>query len=882
MTTDPLSLPPEGQADTTGSRWAAIKQLFEAALALESAERDTFLQRECGGNEEIRREVLSLLAAYEETGDFLESPLGSARSLLETPVQTASEEPVVLGTRLGAYRLESEIGQGGMGAVYLATRADREFDKRVAIKLIREGAASEFAIRRFRNERQILARLENGYIARLIDGGTTEKGLPYFVMEYVDGQPVTQYCDANSLPARDRLQLFLKICSAVQYAHERNIVHRDLKPGNILVKRDGSPKLLDFGIAKIMGAEISKGNYEATIAGFRMLTPAYASPEQMRGDPATAASDVYSLGVILYELLCGTRPNLSTFESRVSDSDRTQDAHLSLHLRTIVFNAIRLDPRERYPSVEALSTDIRRYLSGSPPQSASHAALARQEQTGRVSIAILPFRVLGDQSNSNGFLASGVTDALITRLSRLERLSIPPPSAVLKYSNGIEAVRAANDLHVQYVLEGSIHMAGEYVRASVQLVFAEAGIAVWAAQFDEQAKDLLKFEDSIAEQVANALIPHLTGEEREQLARSGTLSSRAHEAYLRGRWHWSRSAANQEELAKALVCFMEAIADDPKYARAHAGVADYYLRLGLWGGLPPAESFAAALQSAETAVQLDPGLGEAHASLAFALWAYRSDYAGAEQHFNLAIIRNPDYASAHHWFGLLNSARNRPELAIANLERARKVDPNSPVIAAALGFVYYNARNFDTALRLLLDAARELRKSPVIQEMLVWCYLQTGQNVQAREAARRAAELSDRSAASLAALAQAEVACGNSPGAAVLRDEIEEAAKQRYVSGYDRAAAFLAAGQAQDALRCLEQAAGDHDWWVSWLAVDPRWDRLRGEARFKRLVAKGQPRQISGGHASPIPGGRLLLHSWRSFAPVFGGLRIAGLSHFPT
>ena len=204
----------------------------------------------------------------------------------------------------------------------------------------------------------------------------------------------------------------------------------------------------------------------------------------------------------------------------------------------------------------------------------------------------------------------------------------------------------------------------------------------------------MKFEDSIAEQVANALIPHLTGEEREQLTRSGTVSNRAHECYLRGRWHWSRSAANQEELAKALVCFMEAIADDPNYARAHAGVADYYLRLGLWGGLPPAESFAAALQSAETAVQIDPALGEAHASLAFALWAYRGDYAAAEQHFNLAIIRNPDYASAHHWFGLLNSARNRPELAIANLERARKVDPNSPVIAAALGFVYYNAQEF--------------------------------------------------------------------------------------------------------------------------------------------------------------------------------------------
>jgi Tol biopolymer transport system component/TolB-like protein/Tfp pilus assembly protein PilF len=453
-----------------------------------------------------------------------------------------------------------------------------------------------------------------------------------------------------------------------------------------------------------------------------------------------------------------------------------------------------------------------------------------------VSIAILPFRVLGDQSNSHGFLASGVTDALITRLSRLERLSIPPPSAILKYSSGIEAVRAAKDLRVQYVLEGSIHMAGEYMRASVQLVFAEAGISVWAAQFDEQAKDLLRFEDSIAEQVANALIPHLTGEEREQLTRSGTVSSRAHECYLRGRWHWSRSSTNQEELAQALVCFMEAIAADPNYARAHAGVADYYLRLGLWGGLPPAESFAAALQSAETAVRLDPTLGEAHASLAFALWAYRGDYAAAEQHFNLAIIRNPDYASAHHWFGLLNSARNRPELAIANLERAHKVDPNSPVIAAALGFVYYNARDFHTALRLLLDAARELRKSPVIQEMLVWCYLQTGQNAQALAVARRASELSERSAASLCALAQAEVACGNLQSAVALRDEIEVSAKQRYVSGYDRAAAFLATGQTQDALYWLEQASTDRDWWITWLAVDPRWDSVRKEPRFKELI----------------------------------------------
>jgi serine/threonine protein kinase len=195
-----------------------------------------------------------------------------------------------------------------MGAVYLATRADSEFDKRVAIKLIRDGLESDFLIRRFRHERQILARLENAYIARLIDGGTTATGSPYFVMEYVDGQSLKEYCEANALMARDRLELFVKIGSAVQYAHERNIIHRDLKPGNILVKQDGTPKLLDFGIAKILCAEAATADQDATIQGFRMLTPAYASPEQMRGDPATARSDVYSLGLILYELAINAQP----------------------------------------------------------------------------------------------------------------------------------------------------------------------------------------------------------------------------------------------------------------------------------------------------------------------------------------------------------------------------------------------------------------------------------------------------------------------------------------------------------------------------------------------------------------------------------------------
>ena len=846
MKSDPCPIPPENESASSGSPWPEIKALFESALELKDGDRERFLSRECGPNQELRREVEALLHSYDETGDFLETPLASVKSLLQTESLSPAVDYRQAGRRIGAYRLEREIGRGGMGAVYLATRADSEFDQRVAIKLIRDGSENDFAIRRFRHERQILARLENAYIARLIDGGTTETGSPYFVMEFVEGQAVNQYCETNSVTTRDRLNLFLKICSAVQYAHERNIIHRDLKPGNILVKKDGTPKLLDFGIAKLLGAEASGNNQEHTIQGFRMVTPAYGSPEQLRGDPATVRSDIYSLGVVLYELLCGERPNLGTFQRNNCNSERTQEAHLSAHLQAIVFSSIRLDPAERYPSVEAFAADIRRYLNGAPPLVASPASFETEDAAERISLAILPFRIVGDQIDSKPFLASGITEALITRLSRIERLSIPSTSSVLKYADGIEAVRAARELRVKYILEGSIHNFGESVRASVQLVFAEAGIAVWAAQIDNAEKDLLKLEDSIAEQVASAVVPHLTGEERAELSRSGTTSSPAHEAYLRGRWHWSQTSGNQEHLAKALLCFMEAIAIDPKYARAHAGVADYYLRLGLWGGLPPSESFAAAIHSARTAVELEPALGEAHASLAFSAWAYLRDEEMAEKHFNLATIRNPYYASAHHWFGLFNSARNRPELAIANLERAQKVDPNSAIIAAALGSVYYNARQFDTALRLLLGAARELPKSAVIQEILTWCHLRTGAFAKAVETGRRAVELGDRSSAALSALAHAEAAAGNPGTAAALRDEIEALAKKRYVSGYDRASAFLATGQNQEALRCLEQALIDRDWWLCWIAVDMRWDPLRHEPRFKRLIPGRQRAKQSG------------------------------------
>ncbi|MGC4053662.1 MAG: protein kinase [Paludibaculum sp.] len=283
-------------------RWERIQDLFIDAASLPPAKRHVFLDAACGADTGLRAEVESLLEAEEGAGSFVESAIGRAASTLAAGTESAPRT-------VGAYRILREIGRGGMGAVYLAERADQQYHKRVAIKLARFAGYGDFVHERFRHERQILASLEHQNIARLLDGGETEDGMPYIVMEYVEGLPVTGYIEQQALGIRARLELFLKIAAAVQYAHRFLVIHRDLKPSNILVSAAGEPKLLDFGIAKLLEPGALNEAIMHTSTGMRLLTPDYASPEQVRGEPVTTASDVYSLGVVLYEMLTGVKPH---------------------------------------------------------------------------------------------------------------------------------------------------------------------------------------------------------------------------------------------------------------------------------------------------------------------------------------------------------------------------------------------------------------------------------------------------------------------------------------------------------------------------------------------------------------------------------------------
>lgn len=283
------------------TKWAKISEIIETALEKTEPERSIYLTQICGADKELRHEIDSLLS-YEET----ENDVFENKQLNPLTFGEIDKIPNnYIGKQIGKYKITKPLGEGGMGAVFLGERNDGEFEQEVAIKLLKQGFVSKVALSRFVSERKILARLHHRFIAQLLDGGTTEEGMPFLIMEYVEGLPLLEYCREKNLGLKERLELFQNICSAVQYAHQHLVIHRDLKPSNIIVSNDGTPKLLDFGISKLVSQDIDEMQ---TQTEFRALTPAYASPEQIRGEPISTASDIYSLGVILYELLTGKRP----------------------------------------------------------------------------------------------------------------------------------------------------------------------------------------------------------------------------------------------------------------------------------------------------------------------------------------------------------------------------------------------------------------------------------------------------------------------------------------------------------------------------------------------------------------------------------------------
>jgi eukaryotic-like serine/threonine-protein kinase len=849
-----------------------IEELFHQAANLAPADRAMFLNRVCGNDEELRRELQSLLAADATVGRVLET---AAVRRFRTDLD--DEGSALVGTQIGRYKITGEIGRGGMGAVYRAVRDD-DFRMEVAIKLLKRGTDTDAALSRFRVERQILAGLEHPNIARLLDGGATETGLPWFVMEYVDGTPLLEYAAPLSTP--QRIELFRPVCAAVQYAHRNQIVHRDIKPANILVTREGIPKLLDFGIAKLLDATVEGAAAGLTATGMRLMTPDYASPEQMRGEPVTPATDIYSLGAVLYELLTGRRANhIETYspggikkEICAVEPKRPSAVtkNLDPDLDNIVLMALRTEPQRRYASAGQLSEDLSRFLHDLPvharPETLRYrgrkflkrnrvpvmaatlsaafvlvlalAAVARMRRPAISSdsdirsIAVLPLENLsGDEGQE--YFSNGITDALISDLAGIHALRVTSRTSAMTYQHARPAIpEIGRKLGVETIAEGSVFRAGNQVRITIRLVDALKDRTVWSGTYEGELKDVLTLQSQVAEAIAQEIHVTLTARDQSRVSRQRRVNLDAYDAYLKGR-HEYFTSFTQEALENAIGHFQQALALDPGYAPAYLGLADsYYMVSNMYR--PPTEVMPKAKSAALKALEFDGTLGEAHATLALVRSVYDFNRGEAEKGFRRAIDLNPSDAVAHLWYGLHLMGLGRFDEAVAEMEQARKLDPVSPAIGVYAVWPLYFARRYDEAIQRLRPMTEMNPDYVHAHALLALCYEQKGELPEAIADMEKAWAL-DKEPESLAQLGHIYAIAGRRADALKALRQLKELSRRRYVSVYEFGVLYAGLGERNEAFRWLERVGEDRSEFFAVVNVDPRLEVLHSDPRFRAL-----------------------------------------------
>jgi eukaryotic-like serine/threonine-protein kinase len=732
-------------------RWQKLKSILAEALEQESpSARSAVIGRSCVDDVDLLHEIESLIAEADETDPFEEC----AESLaIAVPPEDLSE----IGRRVGAYIIIREIGRGGMGTVYLAARADGYFEKQVAIKVLNRGAANDDIIRRFRAEREVLARLDHPNIARLMDAGTMDDGRPYFVMEYIDGVPITRFVEEKAIELTERLDLFLKVNAAVEAAHRNRVIHRDLKPNNILVNREGEPKLLDFGIAKVIGSQTNP--LEITSFKQQRLTPMSASPEQVKGEPITVFSDIYALGVVLYEMLTGVRTH--RFEtSHPSDEelvdvvcnqlpilpslavkDRARQRQLRGDLDAILLRALQKDPSLRYLSVAEFAQDIRRYLAGKPVHARGNKAGYRirtallHDRRSRVgaavvllcaiglglgllirshlnkipvlqaangppasdktSIAVLPFESL-TTDKEDSYFADGVQEAILTNLANVSALKVISRGSVAGYRGKQKNEREIGQtLGVSYVLEGSVQKTGDRIRVNAQLIDTRTATAAWAQQYDRKLNDLFDVESDLAQAIVSQLKGKLSADEKAAIENRPTRDMLAYDLYLR-----ARESFFQNNCPNGVHLLDQAIARDSQFALAYCLLAEVHLYMYRFNGDRTPGRLDQAKKAADTALQLAPKLPQSHLAEAQYYYYGLRDYGNALAELNAARSSGGEQAEFVDLSALIERRLGHWKDAIRDGERAAELDPQNPFTINELVESYLAVRRFGDAEQL--------------------------------------------------------------------------------------------------------------------------------------------------------------------------------------
>jgi serine/threonine-protein kinase len=745
---------------------------------------------------------------------------------------------LVTGHRLGRYEIVSALGVGGMGEVYRAT--DTNLHRDVALKILPEAFARDAdRLARFQREARAAAALNHPHIVTLY---SVEEigGVHFLTMELVEGQPLNCMIPEGGLPVERIVEIAGALADALAAAAEKGIVHRDLKPANVMVTRDGRVKVLDFGLAKELrvtnSVEATIASAGRTEAGIVLGTPAYMSPEQIAGRAVDHRSDIFSLGILVYEMAAGRRPFQSDSAAELMSAIlrdapaplASMRSDLPSSLQRMIESCLQKDPIAR----PATARDVRTALFAGP--AAPSAASARGEQ----SIAVLPFASLSADPDDE-FFADGVTEEILNALAHIAGLRVAGRRSAFSFKGRQEDLRTVGaKLNVTTILEGTLRRSGNRLRITAQLIDAASGYQLWAERYDRVVEDVFAVQDEIARTIADRLTLTLASPGGGAAVQPPTRDLGAYELYLKG-----RALLYQRGLSilKAIDCFTEAVARDPGYAQAWAGLADGYTASGYSGFTRPADVMPRALDAARRALALDPELAEAHNALACATLLYERDYALAEREFLRAIERNANYPQVRAWYGLfcLQWIAGREREGREQIARLVELDPVSGYANTLLSFSDFTSGRLEDAVTHGRQGTQLDPDSYLANWSLTQSLLWNGQYSEAAAVAERGLAMSGRHVWALTSLVLICAASGQADEARAVYRELEVRGAREYVQPSMLLSAAAAVGEVDSAIAIAGRALEERDPLFVMLARSwPGYDRLRSDSRFLDIVRR--------------------------------------------
>ncbi len=821
----------------TSEEWQQVKTIVQQSLDTEPDKRARFVAETCGDDPSLRNEVDTLLAANESLGDFIETP--AFLQVMETLPAEEHAPEFTVGQKFGHYEIIRELGRGGMGTVYLAQ--DNELGRKVALKVLPSGFADgSGAASRFRREARVVSALNHPNILTIHEIGHIDP-IDFIATEFIDGVTLRQRIAAGPIPLAEAVDVGAQVAAALSEAHAARIIHRDIKPENIVIRRDGLVKVLDFGIAKLADTQETAPGLTALTENNGSLaagTPKYMSPEQLRGQPADAGSDAWSLGIVLYEMLTGHVPLDGAVNDHLNLSNSPPwNSEAAGELHRVISRCLERDAGSRYRSAVELLADLKS-LQRSIRDGVATAGAVKRSRVRRYSpvaivillaatatalvyipafrgtafavpeiknIAVLPLESVGTGAQTEDYFADGLTEELINDLSQIGALRVIARTSTMRYKSGQPLPQIAKELNVEAVVQAAIQRTGGVIRLSAKLIHAPSGRQLWERSYERPERDIRSLQREMTRDIANEISIKLTPQEWERLSSSRPVDPKAYEEYLLGRFYLNKR--NEPAIKTAITHFDAAIANDPDFALPHTFLSDAYFALGteFIAALPPGEALARGEASALKAVELDDALAEAHTALAVVrLYSWR--WAEAEHGFRRALDLNPNYAPAHSWYALYFASQGRVGEAIARMYRARDLDPLSPHINQNVGWMLHFARQFEEEIEQYNRALELDPNFMFARRRLASAYSAKGMNAAAIAECEGVIAIAGRSATSLGCLGRVFAHAGRTGDARRILDELLEMKKHQHVSSYVLAYLYADLGERTTAFEWLERA----------------------------------------------------------------------------